>query len=504
MIAALETALAQGAFGLSTGLEYVPGRYTPTAEIVSLARVVARHGGLYASHIRNEESRLLEAVAEAIEIGRLSGVRVQISHLKAAGEVNWPKQRAALDLIESARAHGIEVPTGSWGIPWSWSARTARAWLPPDARPRRGPAPAPTGRSPACSGSTCVSNPTYPFHIGQDGRGNLLEGIVDEARVSNTARLGRRRHRDVRRQPLLGHPHLQGRHPSTFTYNILASAVCAGQTYLQNDLVVPSTGNDRLNWYDNTGAPRAPAQTGPDYGLDYPEVIIGPDGHVYATGYNSNNVVRYDATTGAVIDEFIPAGSGGVSLANGSKFGPDGHYYLASEATSEVLRYDGASGAYIDVFVAAGSGGLNEATGLVFGPDGNLYISDWANDAVYRYERERRHVHRRVRGLGQRRPRQARGSGLRTGRPPVRRQRRQRQRDALQRNDRSLHGRVRRRVLLIAAGLFVLGRGFGLVGHHHGGHSPATAGAAAADHTGLVEDAPPGDEPDTHKGHPAP
>jgi N-acyl-D-amino-acid deacylase len=109
MARALEEGLEQGAFGLSTGLEYVPGRYTPTGELVELARVVARRGGLYASHIRNEEAQVLEAVAEAIEIGRQAGARVEISHLKAAGEVNWPKQGAALDLIESGRAHGISV-----------------------------------------------------------------------------------------------------------------------------------------------------------------------------------------------------------------------------------------------------------------------------------------------------------------------------------------------------------------------------------------------------------
>jgi len=109
VVRALEDALDQGVFGLSTGLEYVPGRYTPTSEIIELARPVARRGGLYASHIRNEEARLLEAVAEAIEVGRQAGVRVEIAHLKAAGELNWPKQGAALDLLESARRDGVAV-----------------------------------------------------------------------------------------------------------------------------------------------------------------------------------------------------------------------------------------------------------------------------------------------------------------------------------------------------------------------------------------------------------
>jgi N-acyl-D-amino-acid deacylase len=109
VLRAVEEGMDQGAFGLSTGLEYTPGRYTPTAEIVEMARIVSRRGGLYASHIRDEEALLLDGVNEAIDIGRLTGARVEISHLKAAGRQNWGKQRPALDLIESARRQGVEV-----------------------------------------------------------------------------------------------------------------------------------------------------------------------------------------------------------------------------------------------------------------------------------------------------------------------------------------------------------------------------------------------------------
>jgi N-acyl-D-amino-acid deacylase len=109
VLRAVEEGMDQGAFGLSTGLEYTPGRYTPTDEVVAMARVVARRGGFYATHSRNEEAMLLEAVNEALEIGRRAGLRVEISHLKAAGRRNWPKQQAALDLIEAARASGVEV-----------------------------------------------------------------------------------------------------------------------------------------------------------------------------------------------------------------------------------------------------------------------------------------------------------------------------------------------------------------------------------------------------------
>jgi N-acyl-D-amino-acid deacylase len=109
LMRAVEAGMDEGAYGLSTGLEYAPGIFTPTAEIAAMATVVARRGGLYASHIRNEVAAVLAAVAEAIEIGRRSGARVQISHLKAVGSPNWPKQEPALSLIESARAGGVEV-----------------------------------------------------------------------------------------------------------------------------------------------------------------------------------------------------------------------------------------------------------------------------------------------------------------------------------------------------------------------------------------------------------
>lgn len=109
VLRAVEEGLDQGAFGFSTGLEYTPGMYAPTDELVEIASVVARRGGLYASHVRNEIAAVLEAVDEAIDIGRRTGVRVEVSHLKACGKRNWPKQRATLHLIESARRDGVQV-----------------------------------------------------------------------------------------------------------------------------------------------------------------------------------------------------------------------------------------------------------------------------------------------------------------------------------------------------------------------------------------------------------
>jgi N-acyl-D-amino-acid deacylase len=109
MTRALEAALEQGAIGLSTGLEYVPGMFAPPEEVAALARVVARRGGLYATHMRNEEEGLHGAVIEALDVARATGVRLQISHLKAAGKPNWRLQENALKLIERARASGLDV-----------------------------------------------------------------------------------------------------------------------------------------------------------------------------------------------------------------------------------------------------------------------------------------------------------------------------------------------------------------------------------------------------------
>ncbi|OJW21813.1 MAG: metal-dependent hydrolase [Planctomycetales bacterium 71-10] len=99
-------AMDDGAWGMSTGLIYVPSRYGRTDELVELAKLVRGYGGLYASHIRNEESGLLDAVDEALAIGERSGVPVHVSHLKASGRRSWGKTAEALKKIAAARAAG--------------------------------------------------------------------------------------------------------------------------------------------------------------------------------------------------------------------------------------------------------------------------------------------------------------------------------------------------------------------------------------------------------------
>jgi len=109
MIARLEQALGEGARGFSTGLIYAPGMFAGYDEIVRLAAVVAACNGVYASHMRSESNHLLEAVAETLEVGRKSGVRVQISHLKAAGPANWGLMDRALEAVRAARAGSVDV-----------------------------------------------------------------------------------------------------------------------------------------------------------------------------------------------------------------------------------------------------------------------------------------------------------------------------------------------------------------------------------------------------------
>ncbi len=105
----LGEAMDAGAFGFSTGLVYPPSSYAETGELIALAKTIARRGGYYFSHIRGESSMLLDSIAEAIRIGEEGGVAVQVSHVKAAGRENWPKIDAALRLLETARARGVDV-----------------------------------------------------------------------------------------------------------------------------------------------------------------------------------------------------------------------------------------------------------------------------------------------------------------------------------------------------------------------------------------------------------
>jgi N-acyl-D-amino-acid deacylase len=124
-------AVADGAVGFSTGLQYVPGTYANNAEILELARVAGNAGGLYASHLRNEGTELEKAVEEAIRIGELAMCRVQISHLKVDSPNRWGASVRALALIDSARARGVDVKSDQYAYTAASSTLGIRfpAWV---------------------------------------------------------------------------------------------------------------------------------------------------------------------------------------------------------------------------------------------------------------------------------------------------------------------------------------------------------------------------------------
>ena len=131
MKALVEQGMRDGAFGLSTGIKYAPGVYASTEEIAELSKVVAEHGGLYATHIRNQGDGLIESIEEAITIGREAGLPVQISHLKVKGRNNWGKSHNMLRIIDEARDEGVDVTfdqypyiagsTGAFAITPKWA-----------------------------------------------------------------------------------------------------------------------------------------------------------------------------------------------------------------------------------------------------------------------------------------------------------------------------------------------------------------------------------------------
>lgn len=124
----LAVAADQGAVGFSTGLIYAPGSYAEPAEVQALAAVAAEHGLLYSTHLRNETDSVLAAVDEAIETARRTGVRLEISHIKAMGPRNHGKVPRILERIDAARAEGLDVAADLY--PYTASSTTLTSRLP--------------------------------------------------------------------------------------------------------------------------------------------------------------------------------------------------------------------------------------------------------------------------------------------------------------------------------------------------------------------------------------
>jgi N-acyl-D-amino-acid deacylase len=109
MRAIVRQAMEEGALGVGSSLIYAPAFYASTAELVALSQEAARYGGIYISHMRSEGNRLLEAVDELIQIARDARIPAEIYHLKAAGEVNWPKMDEVIRKVEAARSEGLAI-----------------------------------------------------------------------------------------------------------------------------------------------------------------------------------------------------------------------------------------------------------------------------------------------------------------------------------------------------------------------------------------------------------
>ncbi len=129
MLRRVDAAMRHGAFGVSTGLIYVPGSYAPVDELIDVARVAARWGRVYASHMRNEGSQVFESLDETMKIGRESSARVQVSHCKIAGLGMHGNAAAYLAVLDAARREGIDLRGDQY--PYTAGATLLSAVLPP-------------------------------------------------------------------------------------------------------------------------------------------------------------------------------------------------------------------------------------------------------------------------------------------------------------------------------------------------------------------------------------
>ena len=125
----VEQAMKDGAFGLSTGLFYVPGTFTPTEEVIELAKVAGRYGGMHESHQRDEASKLIDSVKETIRIGEEGHLPTHISHAKAMGAASWGRSEEMLRLVDDARARGVDVTLDQY--PYTASSTGVAAALMP-------------------------------------------------------------------------------------------------------------------------------------------------------------------------------------------------------------------------------------------------------------------------------------------------------------------------------------------------------------------------------------
>jgi N-acyl-D-amino-acid deacylase len=130
MEAIVEQAMKDGAVGLSTGLIYIPGTYSKTEEIIKLAKVASKYNGVYATHMRDEGDSVVQAIDEAIRIGREAKLPVEISHFKISGQNNWGRSKVTVPMILKAREEGLDVTIDQY--PYTASSTGLSTLLPDD------------------------------------------------------------------------------------------------------------------------------------------------------------------------------------------------------------------------------------------------------------------------------------------------------------------------------------------------------------------------------------
>lgn len=128
MEALVAKAMQDGAVGFSTGLIYIPGTYSNTAEIVQLAKVAAKYNGLYTTHMRDEADSVAEAISEALTVGLEANIPVEISHFKVGGQQNWGRSKQTLQMVKDARIRGLEVTIDQY--PYTASSTSLSTLIP--------------------------------------------------------------------------------------------------------------------------------------------------------------------------------------------------------------------------------------------------------------------------------------------------------------------------------------------------------------------------------------
>jgi Metallo-peptidase family M12 len=185
-------------------------------------------------------------------------------------------------------------------------------------------------------------------------------------------------------------------HPVGVLSNVTTSTpnlIDGGQDVIVKDdghVLASSGGQDRVLEFDADGVFLGDLVSSGSGGLDFPTgMLISKTGTLLVSSMLTDQVLEYNATTGAVVGTFVAAGSGGLVGPFGLVYGPNGNLFVCS-ATNEVLEYDGSTGSFVQAFVRASrNGGLDQPKGLAFKPDGNLLVASFGTDEVLEYDGRR-------------------------------------------------------------------------------------------------------------------